>query len=95
MRISVLALVVFLFFCGGCRTITQESADLISTAAAVGQGDLNGWVEMSDQERYTAHWKLTRACHILDFSVNDHKLPAHFEGKDGKNPPTDSTGVSP
>ena len=92
-RIFALFLVVNVFC--GCRTITKESAELGSTAAAVGQGDLNGWAKMSDQERYVAHWKLTRACHILDFSVNDHKLPAHFKGEDGKNPPTDSTGVSP
>jgi len=97
--ILVAAVLCLLLLAPGCRTITQESATLISTGAAVGQGDLHDWADMTPEQRYTAHWKLTRAFYTLDFTVNSNPMPIHFVGEAGKNPPPGDTswvrGVSP
>jgi hypothetical protein len=56
----------------GCVSAADKT--LVATAAAVGDGDLANWDKLTDLQKKTACWKLTRAHHVLDFSLNDAEL---------------------
>jgi hypothetical protein len=61
---------------GGC--VAAEDKNLISTGAAVGQGNLREWDTLSPKQQYEAHENLVGAMCVLDYDINDKPLPSRF-----------------
>lgn len=75
-RFALIALVV----CGlasGC--VSAANKNLVATSASVGDGDIANWDKLSDIQKKTAVWKLTRAMHVLDYSFNETPLDAQWQ----------------
>jgi hypothetical protein len=73
----VFALVLSLMLVlSGC--IAKEDRDLISTAAAVGHGNLREWDELSPAQQKESQFNLVAAFHVLDHNINDRALPAEY-----------------
>jgi uncharacterized protein YceK len=86
MRKLLFLLLITLIFCGGCRTITTEDAALISTAAAVGHGNLSEWEQLDPEQRKVAHFNLVKALHQLDFTINKREMPDKYKEMPVVNP---------
>lgn len=65
----------------GCAP-ARETKDLISTGAAVVDGDLREWDSLTDEQKKRAHWKVGRALHVVDADVNGVELAPQWQEKE-------------
>jgi hypothetical protein len=75
-RIALFAILA----CGlasGC--VSAANKNLVATGAAVGDGDIANWDKLTDLQKKTACWKLTRAMHVLDYSFNGTALDPQWQ----------------
>jgi hypothetical protein len=79
-KFIVTTLLVGVLALGGC--VSAEDKALISTGSAVGDGDIANWDKLSDVQKKTAHWKLTRGYHVLDHGINGVGVSPEFQATD-------------
>lgn len=65
----------------GC--VATEDKNLISTAAAVGQGNLREWDTLTPAQQKEAQTNMVAAVCVLDHDINGTALPKQFEGVAG------------
>jgi outer membrane murein-binding lipoprotein Lpp len=61
---------------GGC--VAAEDRNLISTAAAVGHGNLREWDTLTDAQKREAQFNMVAAMHVLDHNINGKDMPAEY-----------------
>jgi hypothetical protein len=71
-------MLIVLLLAGGLASgcVSAEDKKLVSTGAAVGQGNLNEWEKLTPAKQKEAQTNLVAAFCILDHSVNERALPA-------------------
>lgn len=72
---------VLLVALAGCSP-SRETKDLVSTAAAVADGNLREWRSLTDEQKIVAHRKLTRALHVIDADVNGVELGPEWANRE-------------
>ena len=73
----LLFMMLFAFAFVGC--VSVEDKELIAENSAIGQGNLREWDTLTEDEKKTAQWHLTRGYAILDLTINGRSLPPEFQ----------------
>ena len=75
---SVILSAIIVLALQACVIVPGEVRQEIKGNCDVGTANVNDWCNLTDQQRLQAYWKLTRAMHDLNFSINDEAVPPAF-----------------